>query len=191
MLFGDDVFDVEGKEIGVVLVQLASTHNDGLPVSERRPGGRPSLFALRIGEKLAGFGLEDGDERAERHVVAIFGSLFGSEHVLIACARPGNRRGLAVWDPLSGPELDGRTPASGIGQRAYRSRSRAGLVFTVFIPKSYHVAGTRRSEPSDGNSDGPHPLADIRPRDRKRANRGYCLLNRRGSTAGTRLPKAG
>jgi hypothetical protein len=50
-------------------------------------------YTLRIGQEtlkesrssaMPGFGLEDGDKRAEGNVVAIFGSLFGSQQSLIA-----------------------------------------------------------------------------------------------------------
>ena len=43
-----------------------------------------SSFTLGIGEKLTGFGLEDGDERAERHVIAVFDLLVRCEQSLTA-----------------------------------------------------------------------------------------------------------
>ena len=85
-----------------------SIHSDGRPAPGRRPGERRSSFTLGIGEKLAGFGLEDDDERAEGHVVAIFSTLFGSEQSLIAAPGQVIHTGLQFGICFQGQEPPGR-----------------------------------------------------------------------------------
>jgi len=92
---------------------------------------------------LAGFGLEDGDERAEGNVVAILGPLFGSEQSLISAPGQVIHAGLQFGICFQGQE----PPAdSGVRHSPRRptSRSRAGAAFAVSMRKSSHFAGKER-----------------------------------------------
>jgi hypothetical protein len=84
------------------------------------PSRRPS-FTLGIGEKLAGLGLEDGDERAEGHVVAIFGPLFLSEQSLIATPGQIIHAGLQFWVRFQGQEPPSRLRGQAFAEGANKS----------------------------------------------------------------------
>jgi hypothetical protein len=84
MLLGDDVLNVERQEVGIVFVKPAVVTATAGPLPDEGPKSGVHHSPWELGEKLAGFGLEDGDERTEGHVVTIFGPLFGSEQSLIA-----------------------------------------------------------------------------------------------------------
>src|SRR5271157_4113322 len=83
-----------------------------------RPGERRSSFTLGIGEKLVGFGLEDGDARAEGHVVAIFSPLFGSEQSLIAAPGQVIHTGLQFGICFQGQEPPGRLRGQALAKGA-------------------------------------------------------------------------